>query len=524
MNPQNLDIQIAAFYLIAIGVVGIAFSRKQAKSQVGYFLGGRSLTWPMLGCSLFATHISSLQFVGQSGFSYQIGIAAANPQLLGAFALGISAVFFIPIYLKNEMYNVPKYLELRFDRKIKLYYCGAIALTTLLNGPIALYAASLVSLELLGMSNSYLPFACYLIAATVGAYSIVGGMKSIVVTDTIQTALLIFGGIAVLFLGMREIGGWDALTASVGETHLELLLPASHDIMPWTVVLSGMMWGSICWASSNSALLQRALGAKDLEQARLGMIFCASLKLLAIFIIAFPGIIAAVIYKDIQPDTAYVRLVSDLLPIGLSGLVLAGLLAALMSSADSSMMNISSIVAIEMWPRSSAVSCERNRIRIGRTIGMLHLGTAALIAPFVGELGLIFPLVLKTTGYLLAPLGTLFVLSRFIKRINRQGAYTVMFLGAFIGLYSLLITTVPALKQFAPTTLIDNSFFVIQAYLTLIYAFSAILVSFLTPKPPPDSVIFLNRSPSEKLSGRWGIFRICYSVTLLAILSFYVLF
>jgi SSS family solute:Na+ symporter len=528
MNEQLIDIGIAIIYILAVTAIGLGSSRREMKSKEGYFLGGKSFTWVMIGTSLFATHISSMQFIGQSGFAYEIGIAAANPQTLGAFTLGISAAFFIPVYLRQGMYTIPKYLELRFNKEIKVFYSCIIVLTTLLNSPFALYAAGLAALELLGISQAYLPHLCFLIGGTVGLYAVIGGLKSVVVTDVIQTFILCTGGILVLVLGINEVGGLGVLYDKVGATHMEFLLPSNHPTMPWTVVISGMLIGSISWSVADSAVLQRALGAKDLRNAKNGMVLCSFLKILAVFIIAFPGVVAAALYTGVKPDATYPMLVADVLPVGLSGLVMAGLLAALMSSADSGLTSVSSLVAIEIWPAIKKNPSERQSLFVGRTSGIIHLSFSIIAAPFVGELGLIFPLVLKIAGYLLGPLGIIFILSRMVKRVNDKGALAVMGTGFAIGLYMTLCTTIPPLKVLVPQYLLEISFFEIQTYLAIFYAIILLTVSHLTPAPSSEKTDFLDLTEEEKNLERntplLKSFRFWYGLMLICLVVLYLVF
>lgn len=528
MNAQSIDITIAIIYIFAITAIGLYCSRREMKSKEGYFLGGRTFNWYMIGASLFATHISSMQFIGQSGFAYEIGIAAANPQTLGALTLGISAAFFIPVYLRQKMYTIPKYLELRFNRRIKVFYSGIIVLTTLLNSPFALYAAGLASLELLGIDRTYLPQLCFLIGGTVGLYAVIGGLKSVVVTDVIQTAILSLGGLLVLVLGVMKAGGPMSLYEKVGATHMEFFLPANHATMPWTVVVTGMLLGSIAWSTSDAAVLQRTLGARDLHQAKLGMVMCSFLKILAVFIIAFPGVVAAALYPNANPDSTYAMLVADVLPVGLSGLVMAGLLAALMSSADSGLSNVSSLVAIEIWPAVRRNPTDRQALVVGRTAGIIHLAFSIIAAPFVGELGLIFPLVLKIAGYLLGPLGIIFIFSRMITRVNDQGAFAVMGLGLVIGLYLTLGTTIDSLNFAVPDFFITTSFFEIQTYLALFYAIVLVAVSYCFPAPDPVKTDFLDLTVEDKNDDQghpwYGRFRVWYGLLVGCLIILYLVF
>ena len=270
MSLQNVDIGIVVLYLVGVLVFGIWIGRREKADRKGFFLGGRNFSWLLIGTSLFATNISSVQFVGQSGLAYKIGIAAANPQLAGVICLALSAVFFIPIYLRTRIFTIPGFLESRYGRQAKLIYAVTLVFFGLCLSSIILCSGSLVALQLFGLGNEMIFYCALALGLATGIYAVTGGLSSVVYTDLVQSIVLLVGGVLVLFLGLAAVGGLSGLVETVPPQHLQMMLPPDHEVMPFTAVLSGLLLISVFWATSNQDLLQRTLGAKDLRNAQLG--------------------------------------------------------------------------------------------------------------------------------------------------------------------------------------------------------------------------------------------------------------
>ncbi|HSH09280.1 MAG TPA: sodium/solute symporter, partial [Oceanipulchritudo sp.] len=372
MSKPVIDAIIIAVYLIGVTVVGYYFSRKDRDTKEGYFVGGRRMAWPLIGMSLFATGISSMQFVGQAGLAYKIGIAAANPQLLGAFMLGFSAVFFVPVFIRSKIFTVPEILERRFGRSAQVIYSITILTLGVFGSPFMFYAGGLAVLEIFQLDSGYLWICCLVVGLLVAAYTVGGGFTAVVLTDFLQGSILLIGGLIVLVMGLLALPDLDVLTMAPRSRHLDLVLPASDPFMPWTGVFSGLLVASLIFAVVNHAMLQKMLGAKSVYDARMGMLMAGILKIAAVFIIVLPGVIAASLYPDINPDSAFPVMVNRLLPAGLSGLVLAAVVAALMSTADSGVNALSGIVSLNIYPLVRPQAGERESVLVGKiTAGIL---------------------------------------------------------------------------------------------------------------------------------------------------------
>ncbi|MDA0348862.1 MAG: sodium/solute symporter [Verrucomicrobia bacterium] len=498
MSLQLIDIIIVIFYMVGVLVFGIWIGRRANEDREGFFLGGRSFSWILIGTSLFATNISSVQFVGQSGLAYEIGIAAANPQLIGGICLMLSAVFFIPIYLRTKIFTIPGFLETRYNKSSKLIYCITMTVFGLFMTSIILYTGSLVILQLFGFDESKIFLCALVLGIAVGVYAIVGGLSSVVYTDLVQSIVLLIGGFLVLFLGLNAVGGVSGLLETVPADHFELMLPSDHPQMPFTGVMTGVFFISLFWAVSNQELLQRTLGAKDTRNAQLGMLLGGFLKLIAIFVLVFPGILAFKLIPGINPDRAYPALIQQILPIGISGIVLAGFLAALMSTLDSSIMSLSSIFAIDIYPLFKKEVTEERALKVGRIAAISILVWGIITAPVIQHLGLVYLLMHKVSSYLLPSIGVCYVIGRFSKRVNGFGAIVTLGLGFTIGTVILLISTLPSLKPYCPDIILNNHFYHVNFFLVLSYITILLVSSRFRPAPKTEELAFMKTTQEEK--------------------------
>ena len=288
-TEQIINLTIVVLYIGTITTVGLWYGSKENKSTKGYFLGGKKFTWWMIGASIFATNISSMQLTAQSGEAYRIGLAAANPQMTGGFMLGVSAAFFIPIYLRTGLYTIPRFLEMRYSHGCKIFNSIAVVFKGFMSAPIGIFAGSLAIIKVFDLGEENLWIIALMMGGTVGLYAVIGGLSSVVITDVIQITILVIGGIVVLIAGLAAIPDLGAFWSGMKETqHLEMILPHDHPSnFRWTSVVTGMALGSMIWTASEPGLLQRVLGAKDLRNAQMGMVLGAFLKISAVFIIVF---------------------------------------------------------------------------------------------------------------------------------------------------------------------------------------------------------------------------------------------
>ncbi len=497
MNLHTIDAVIIVVYFIAIIGIGLWIGTREKKNKKGYYLAGGKLTWPFIGASLFGTNISSEQFVGQAGGAFALGIAIGNPQLVGGFCYILLGLLFAPVFLRMGLYTVPEFLEKRFNPSCRTIY-AVISIITFVGVRIsvALYAGSLVMEEFLGIP---MMLGIIILGVSAAGYTVIGGLASVVYTDAIQTVILIIGGALMLFFGLQEVGGWDVLVASADTGSFDLLRPATDMKMPWTGVISGLMIGSLFYCCNDHEVVQRVLGAKNDFHAKMGGIFAGFLKILTIFVIVVPGLIARQLFPEIEPDKAYSHMVMHILPIGISGIVLAGLMAALMSSLDSAFCAVSSVFTLDIFSKFKKDLSEKQSVNIGRFVAIIAFIIAMLWAPFIAdsESGLMYIYLLKFNAYVSTPFVACFLFGILSKRVNDKGALTAIIIGSIIGLTLMITTSVPSLKVYLPNIITTNHFFHISAVLFIFSTTILFLVSYFTEKPIDEKICFIRKDKAD---------------------------
>ena len=372
-----LDLAIILTYFVVIMIIGI-WSR--AKSDVGveeYFLSSRSLKWPYIAVSTIATNVQANHFIAMAGSAYIFGLAQANLEINAIFGILIAAFVFVPIYLRMKVITITQFFEARLGAKVALVYSlFMIILYSFLYLGTALfwaaYAANGVFGELFNSTSLSVPARLGILIVFTGAFSAVytymGGLRAVVRTDVVQFCLLVLGGFVILFVAIHHLGGWSELWNTTGDL-MHLHLPSDHDTLPW-IGIFGMLLLNLNYWGANQVILQRALAAKDLKQAQIGLLVGGVLKYVMALIIIVPGIALAGILKDNplkDPDFTYLTLVNDFLPAGVSGLILTGLFASLMSTLDSIYNSVSTLWSIDIYKRYLNPSASESQIvRMGR--------------------------------------------------------------------------------------------------------------------------------------------------------------
>jgi solute:Na+ symporter, SSS family len=490
-TEQIIDLTVVGAYLIAVTILGVWVGRKKSGSAEDYFLGGRQFTWVMIGFSLFATNINMTFFVAWTGKAARAGFAAFNPELLGGIMLTISAMVFIPLYLRSKIYTIPQFLELRFNTSSKVIFGGTFVLQNVLASPIAIYTASLGILSLFGWEvNQTTVVMCGIcIACTVGLYAIFGGLTSVVITDMVQVVIMIVGGLLVAVIGLWKVGGIGVIHDAL-PNNFELLRPANDKEFPWTAVLSGQLLHSAFYAFTSIQILQRVLAGKNKHHAQCGMLLGAYLKLFGVVLFLIPGLVAAVLYAGVEnTDTLYTTMVRDFLPVGLSGLVLAGMVAAMMSSQDSGINAVSSVVALDIYPLVRKKASQGEAVAVGKVFAAGNLIWGILAAPiFMNMNSALFDLAMTVAGFMVIPSGTVFLFGRFNKRLNGKGATTTLFLGMLIGFYYVATKNFPVLHDFMLPALRGMHFYHVFPLVFLLLTTVLFSVSYLTAPPPAEKL------------------------------------
>ena len=428
MKFAVLDLWIIGIYCLGLISLATWVSRDRGKEKTSedYFLAGRSLPWWAIGASLIAANISAEQIIGMSGQGYVVGMAIATYELTAAIALIVMAKYFLPIFLEKKIYTMPQFLEQRFDKWVCLVLSLFwVAVYIFINLTSVLWLGSLAINTLTGFDIVYGLWALVIFSL---AYSLKGGLKAVALTDAIQVALLIFGGLAVSFIALDKISnnqgfleGFQILINSVPEK-FDMILSKdnpSYPDLPGVWVLIGGLWvAHFAYWGFNQYITQRALGAKSLPEAQKGVMFAAYLKLLMPFVVVLPGICAVILIPQLDtPDTAYPAMMS-LLPAGLLGLTFAALIAAIVSSLASMTNSVSTIFTMDIYKQflSQEVN-ERKLVVVGRNVALISIVIAALCAqPLLGNLESAFQYIQNFTGFFTPGILVIFLVALFWKK------------------------------------------------------------------------------------------------------------
>ncbi len=446
---QPIDWIIVAVYFVA--VFGIAFWVTRPKSHTrdtsaGYFLAGRNAGWFVIGASLFASNIGSEHLVGLAGTGFTSGVALGQYEVQASLVLLLLGWLFVPFYLRSTVYTMPEFLERRYSPAAR-WYLAVISIIgyVLTKISVTLFAGGIVFESLVGID--FWQGAIILVLAT-GVYTILGGLRAVLYTDMLQAFVLIFGALAILVIGLNRIGGWGEMAELAGSAHMSMWKPMSDPDFPWTGIVFGAPIVAVWYWCTDQFIVQRVLSAPNVHQARLGTIFAAYLKQSALFLFVIPGVIAfGLVEKGLlqvsdsfDANTTYPLLILELLPKGLSGLVFAGLLAALMSSLSSVFNSCSTLVTMDIYKKVHPESSERRLVIVGQlaTVVMIVLGLAWI--PFMKYISQdLYGYLQSVQAYISPPIAAVFLLGIFWKRVNGHGAIVSLVAGFVLGMGRLAL-------------------------------------------------------------------------------------
>lgn len=434
VNPQlvGIDYAIVALYFVVVIGLGLFVARGRQSAQ-DYFLASRSMTWPVIGMALFASNISSTTLVGLAGAAFASGIAVYNYEWMATVVLAFFCVFFLPFLLRSQVYTLPEYLERRYSRASRTYFSGlTIFLNIVVDTAGALYGGALM----LSLVLPDVPLWQIVVglAVSAGIYTVLGGLRAVIYTETLQAVILGIAAIVIAWFAFDKAGGWDHVMASVAPEKLSLIRPADDPNLPWTGLVLGVpLLGFYFWCT-NQFMVQRVLSAKDENHGRWGALFAGLLKLPVLWVMVLPGTAAILLYPDLtKPDMVYPTLVFDLLPAGLLGLVIAGFFAAIMSSIASTFNSAATLMTmdfIRVWrPKMGNDAL----VRTGRlaTVGFMLL--AVLWAPQIAHFESLWQYLQAVLAYAVPPICALFLVGLFWRGANARGAVACIVSGVLGG-------------------------------------------------------------------------------------------
>ncbi|QXD25362.1 sodium/solute symporter [Opitutia bacterium ISCC 51] len=457
MKIHIIDFLIILLYFIGIISLGLWISRRQAKGGREFFLANNSMKWPFIGASLFATNISSQQFVGQAGLAFSVGIIAGGFQIVGATCFIFLSVFFIRTYMGLRLSTSPEFFEKRYSGRCRTIVSFMNLMMIILgNIAAALYAGALVLTNLLGWdtgehAEKLYWLSIFLIGIAAGTYTLMGGLKAVIYCDFVQTAVLVSGGAFLLIFGINAIGGWDTLVAAIdgdGRPMWSLYRPWDHDF-GWLPMLTGGLILGVHGHCTDHDYIQRALSAGSLYHAKMGALFAGILKTLALFVIAAPGVVAAQYFQGQNTgviDNAYVSLLTSVMPIGFLGLCLAGLLAAIMSSVDSGLCACGSLLAYDFFAKIKKNATEQELLKKGRIIMIVLLIACMFIAPYIRNFKGLFNYLLAVWAFLAPGVFVTVLFGLFYKKSTEKAAFYTLVLGCVLGFAAFCVLSLPGLE------------------------------------------------------------------------------
>ena len=497
---ETLDWFVLGVYFFALILVAVWVVIQKNKNTEDYFLAGRNVGWFVIGASIFASNIGSEHVVGLAGTGFESGTPMAHYEL-HAWIVLLLGWLFLPFYIRSGAFTMPEFLEKRFDSRsrwfLSLFSLVAYVLTKV---SVTIYAGGIVVSELLGI-----PFWYGAIGVVVftGIYTVIGGMKAVIYTETLQAIVLILGSVIITYLGLQEVGGWNELRNIViaeSPDHFNMWRPMTDPDFPWTGLLFGGTIVGVWYWCTDQYIVQRTLAANNIKIGRRGAIFGAYLKLLPIFIFLIPGTIAfalsikdPAIFSIEKADRAFPMLVKTLLPVGLKGLVAGGLMAALMSSLASVFNSCSTIFTIDIYKKLRPLESEKKLLNIGKIATTVIVILGIIWIPIMEKIGggVMYQYLQNVQSYIAPPVTAVFLLGIIWKRVNAEAAITTLLAGLIL-LILRLGSEIYYQPMIASGQFVDNFMFVFATVnfshmAILMFIFSVLLcitVSILTN--PPD--------------------------------------
>jgi SSS family solute:Na+ symporter len=529
---QALDWVVVGLYFSVILGIALWVLRQKQESSTDYFLAGRHVGWFVIGASIFASNIGSEHIVGLAGTAAKSGVVMGHYELHSWLVLLLGWVF-VPFYMRSKVFTMPEFLEMRYSPEAR-WFLSLITLIgyVLTKVSVTVYAGAVVFQTLMGID--FWTGALIVVILT-GIYTIVGGLKAVVYTETLQTLVLIAGSVTVTVIGLVKIGGWNNLVAIAGIDRLNLFLPANHPDFPWTGMIFAPPIVGLWYWCTDQYIVQRTLAAKNETHARRGTIFAAYLKLLPFFIFIIPGVIAYALsqtghFQLLEADQAFPTLVKTLLPTGLRGLVAGGLLAALMSSLAAVFNSCSTLFTMDIYKKLKPKASESTLVAVGRIATGVVVVSGIFWIPFMKYIsGELYHYIQSVQAYIAPPIAAVFLLGLFFKRINARGAMAALVGGFLLGMGRLFTEIIKEDLSGLLYTYANLNFLHFCIFLFLVCIVVMIGVSLLTPAPTFEKIKGLTYATTvaeDKARSRasWNTKDVFLSVIIIVILALVLLY
>lgn len=481
MNFSTLDITVFVLYALVILSIGLYVSRQkkgETKSAEDYFLAGKSLPWWAIGASLIAANISAEQFIGMSGSGFALGLAIASYEWMAAITLLVVGKYFLPIFIEKGLYTIPEFIEKRYSTNLKTILAVFwIALFVFVNLTSVLFLGGKALDTIIGTGDGGILLNSIIgLGLFAAAYSLWGGLAAVAWTDVVQVVLLVFGGLLMAYFALANVTDSGSFLDGLKYVYEkaperfsmilskgEIITPNGRDAwwdLPGLAVIIGGMWvANLYYWGFNQYIIQRTLAAKSLREGQKGIVFAAFLKLIIPAIVVIPGIIAYVMNLDLETgalsmelletggfvnpennniinDNATPWLIKNFIPVGLKGLILAALAAAIVSSLASMLNSTSTIFTMDIYKSMfNKKASDKQMVKVGRLTGLVALIIAMLIAPQLGSLGQVFQFIQEYTGVVSPGILAVFLMGLFYKKATNNAAIWGVILSIPIAMY-----------------------------------------------------------------------------------------
>ena len=493
----TLDIAIVAMYMLGIIGIGIYAGYRKNTSSTQFFLAGKSLRWPVIGAALFTANISTIHLVGLAADGYRIGFVVGNFEWMATFTLIVLGLIFVPFYLRSNITTLPEFLEKRYSPTPRMILAVITVVSALLiHIGISIYAGAMVFLYFFGIPVLWSVVAIAVVAAT---YTIIGGLRAIAVTDSIQAVLLLSGAIvltlfAIFALPEHGIHSFADLQAAVKPDQLNMLHSFRNpetgrlNEYSWVSVLLGYPILGIWYWCTDQTIVQTTLGARSMRDGQLGAIFAGGLKILPLFFMVLPGVLGYVLFQDIieTPNDTLLVMIQELLPTGLKGLLAAGMLAAVMSTVESAMNSTATIVAEDIVKKLRPDTSDKALVTIGRITAAVVIVLAIFWSPYGGKFVSIFEAINKIPMMFAPAITCVFLFGVFWRRGTKEAAVSTLVFGLVIGVAYFLVD----LPVIGDTRLVADTlgipFMQVGWWLFCLCSVVYVVTSLLTP-PTPDA-------------------------------------
>ncbi len=546
---------ITAYFGVILVIVWWVVMQKQ-KTSADYFLAGRNMPWFVIGASIFASNIGSEHIVGLAGQGSTDGMAMAHWEL-HAWVVVIMAWVFVPFYYRAKVFTMPEFLERRFNPASR-WILSIVSLVAYVftKVSVTVYAGGVVFNVLLPEIHWQVTDTFVLDAFWVGAlltvtltgiYTVLGGLRAVVYTDTVQTVILLIGSFFITFFGLSKLGGWGELQTICRDnaSNFALWRPLSDPDFPWLGVLIASPIIGLWYWCTDQYIIQRVLSAKDLRNARRGALWGAFLKVWPVMIFVVPGLIAYALHQkgliDIPTkmadgqevpdgDQVFAVMVRSLLPPGLRGLVVGGLLAALMSSLSSLFNSCATLFTVDIYEKIKPKASEQHLVTVGRIATLVVMGMGIVWIPVMQRVsqGGLYQYLQSVQGYLAPPMAAVFILGLFFKRINGPGAVAGLGIGFVVGMIKLTVQAATGGDDpwiTSPQWLVfvgEYNFLYATGWLLLLSIIVIVGVSLVTPPPKAEQIVgltFATTTAEQRKENResWGLLEVALTILVLGL-------